>query len=70
MSANQTPMEFTFVIQCHCGCETIDTIGVEAPSIEDAVKQLECEWQQQERNVSIVSAFKGAPEVARVPDGT
>ncbi len=57
-------MEFTFVIQCHCGCETVDTISIEARDMETAVKQLEREWERGERSVTIVAAFKGNAEAA------
>jgi len=56
-------MEFTFVIQCHCGCDTVDTIIVKARDMETAVKQLEREWERGERSVTIVAAFEGNAKV-------
>ena len=60
-------MEFTFVTQCHCGCETFDIISVTTPDVNSAMELLERDWEREEQSISIIAAFKGVPEVLHVP---
>ncbi len=60
-------MDFTFVTQCHCGCETFDVSTVKARNVKEAAAKLEGGRNGDERNVSIVAVFRGCPESLPIP---
>jgi hypothetical protein len=51
--------KFTLVVQCHCGCGEIAVRHILAKTVMDAHEQAIGGAQAEDREVSVVAAFRG-----------